>query len=255
MEQSRKLHQIMLDESDFDAFKYLNPKKPLNKKVIKVYQSILLVDGFKKFIVTLRKKLDIPLGGYNKPQRQDFNQFYFVHDNLHNNKLILTTINNAISKMRLREIADVFGYFTEDFLIETILEYIFFNAIVLFEFQQGSIYIIDNKDEIPPEIQIYLPINSTKQQAKEFIENNWYKIEKELGSYLPKQTKNRGRDNFFRDVQIYNKYVKFQSEGVKNPDLKIEKLLKGQQEHIEDGRVRSIVDEMNKRIDIANHSG
>jgi hypothetical protein len=109
----------------------------------------------------------------------------------------------------------------------------------------------------PKICQLVFDDTTEKGELIDYINKEWSTISGSLKALRPSRDEKRitTSKNFFRDVDIFNKYQEYKNEGYKNPDVKVYSWLKNNSDYkieIEPNTVRKIVSLLKSEVDEIN---
>ncbi len=258
------MEPILYSKKDEIIFDKLQKQGPLGKRALFIFQYLFLRKEFKDLVKKLRSELEIPENGFNPRDDKDITEFitkrqfveapFYGGEVIHQKKIVFprqgSDANDSIDKYVQQCGILAYApnmYFAEGFIHAIIREYVLFNdflGLYKSNFALSSVaHYEDNtngtEDQIDPiELRFEIPISAKKEEIIDYINETWDALEIAKKQILKKKdfVRFRPRQNFIRDLQIYNKY------------LEIEKLSKNQRkekmiDYIELGVLKELKEE------------
>lgn len=255
------MEPILYSKKDEIIFDKLQKQGPLGKRALFIFQYLFLRKEFKDLVKNLRSELKIPENGFDPKDDKDITEFitkrqfieapFYAGEVIHQKKIVFprqeSNVNDLIEKYIQQCGILAYApnmYLAEGFIQAIIREYVLFNDFVgLYKsnFALSSIAHYEyntngTEDQIDPaELRLEIPISAKKEEIIDYINETWDALEIAKKKVLKKKdfVRFRPRQNFIRDLQIYNKY------------LEIEKLSKNQRkekmiDYIELGVLRDL---------------
>lgn len=255
---------ILYSKKDEVIFEKLQKQGPLGKRALFIFQYLFLRKEFKDLVRNLRSELKIPENGFDPNKDEDIAEFitkrqlikapFYAGEVIHQKKINFPRQESDVGDL-IEKYIEQCGilayapnmYLADNFIKAIIREYVLFNDFVglykgnfalssIAHYEQGM---KGTEDQIDPiELRLEIPISAKKEEIIDYINTSWDALELAKKEVLKKKDfiRFRPRQNFIRDLQIYNKY------------LEIEKLSKNQRkerqiDYIELGVLRELKEE------------
>ena len=236
------MDKIDFNESDAKALKTLTKQGPLGKRALFIMQYFFLRYDFKDFVKDVRENL----------------KTYDTKSSLP------TEINNKIEDFIYK--SGIFEtlpnmFLADRFIFRVLEEYIFlkkfegnykksFALLTYSDYDQNMTDMISENDE-PVELRLEFPISTKKEELIDYINSVWNEHSQQKIWLKEKDTvRFREKENFFRDLKIYNEYLDIESLSVSQRKLQkigyiefeVLKRLKAKYKEAfpDDGTVRSV---------------
>lgn len=252
------MNKIPFSKKDELVFEKLSKQGPLGKRALFIFQYLFLRQEFKDFVKLSRESLKIPVDGFDPSKTEDMKIFlnkyvtnyhfggeivFQKNIDLRNEKVdVGSGIEKWVEQCGILAYAPNM-YLADGFIRCILKEYILFNDFVgiykgAFALTSIATYDQERDYEEPKEIRLEIPISAKKEEIIDYINETWEALEYAKKKVLtPKDfVRFRPRNNFIRDLKIFNKYIEIENLSRKQ---RKEKLI----DYIEIGVIRELKNE------------